>query len=683
MSREDAGPSDADGMLTRKDLDADGPTTGPIILIPSERKFLSWSNPKGGTCHAASYDGCRHTGTLFQATLGDQTDCGALRIYDALGAFRWRCAASAKGVQITSFGFSSADMGLAHLIDQSGQWKPNQLIVEQADGTVRKSRLDVWFKDPIVVPHKKASLDFVGDGTIYFFKESVDVPGISVTGASIAIVVAPGQVVRYDGAGRICQNESCLLEIDTAQHVWIEGRFVGKAPANGEQAHHGIVVDHLKYARFHRVSVEQTTRTGLELRSIQSCELSRIAQQRSYIGIVVEGGRFNRALDVRVAANNGEGLVMKKRGSSELLQHFILSYVIAQGNGLSGIELGWGVSHVIGSRIVSFANGHSGIKSEADGPLTLTHITVAGNSYRGIETGGTAREVIAQVLSFNNGSTGIYVSGSQASELSQLVIGFNNYGLTTTDKYRLTGSLVFANNTKNCTGSGVVHRQCTETGRDNTSDWPQGSPSTATLFLPDTLQGSVKGKVTSDQACRCDTDGVCATVDDYWQTAWPLRLFGHLESSSGLPATGDCQASCQIWDLRTERTGQIWGKADDFKTSLATFTDGQACPKSTSGASQLHLTDAVQAEVIGQGGNDDGICDPTEPCHEPNTFIVNAVEILGDGEGDDDGLCEANERCLYSPHFGAGQLERGESLRECVFDNSSKVRGVTLLGPAH
>jgi hypothetical protein len=67
----------------------------------------------------------------------------------------------------------------------------------------------------------------------------------------------------------------------------------------------------------------------------------------------------------------------------------------------------------------------------------------------------------------------------------------------------------------------------------------------------------------------------------------------------------------------------------------------------------------------------------------PNTFLINAVEIVDDGIGDDDGLCESTERCIYSPHpLGAYQGEGQLSARPCVFQNapSGGVSNVILYG---
>ncbi len=61
-----------------------------------------------------------------------------------------------------------------------------------------------------------------------------------------------------------------------------------------------------------------------------------------------------------------------------------------------------------------------------------------------------------------------------------------------------------------------------------------------------------------------------------------------------------------------------------------------------------------------------------------NTFLRNAVEILGDGFGNDNGLCESNERCLHTPNIGAYQ-GHGALISAGGFTNGDTLSSIELL----
>ena len=56
----------------------------------------------------------------------------------------------------------------------------------------------------------------------------------------------------------------------------------------------------------------------------------------------------------------------------------------------------------------------------------------------------------------------------------------------------------------------------------------------------------------------------------------------------------------------------------------------------------------------------------------PNTYLTNAIEVVGDYVGDEDGLCESNENCVYTPNVGAyqGHGDIG-NLDYCDFQNGT------------
>ena len=99
----------------------------------------------------------------------------------------------------------------------------------------------------------------------------------------------------------------------------------------------------------------------------------------------------------------------------------------------------------------------------------------------------------------------------------------------------------------------------------------------------------------------------------------------------------------------------IRNKSGDGLTANEAFIANSTCPSAVNG--NYSLTDLATP---------------------PHTFLVNAVEIMGDEIGNENGLCESNESCIYSPNFGVYQGE-GDYLSNgtCLFVDGT-VSGVTM-----
>ncbi|MCM2322992.1 MAG: hypothetical protein NDJ90_06985 [Oligoflexia bacterium] len=99
---------------------------------------------------------------------------------------------------------------------------------------------------------------------------------------------------------------------------------------------------------------------------------------------------------------------------------------------------------------------------------------------------------------------------------------------------------------------------------------------------------------------------------------------------------------------------------------------------------RLSAADSVVRNRTGDGAVDNEPFVPGAPCpaeaggnvvtvdQRARTFLRNAFELQGDGEGNDNGLCESGEACLYAPNFGAYQGEGDYRTRgTCQFQNGT------------
>jgi hypothetical protein len=145
---------------------------------------------------------------------------------------------------------------------------------------------------------------------------------------------------------------------------------------------------------------------------------------------------------------------------------------------------------------------------------------------------------------------------------------------------------------------------------------------------------------------------------DWVDFANPFRSFG-MDSTTGFSAAsaqGMCSTgTCGIWDfaLSASSAGFIRNTSGNGTSSNGVFTQNSACPAAANGNLSVN---------------------------NPNTgapYLLNAIEVLGSG-GNDNGLCEAGETCIYAPNFGAYQGEG--TFAPCIYAPSGGIAGVTLFG---
>ena len=134
---------------------------------------------------------------------------------------------------------------------------------------------------------------------------------------------------------------------------------------------------------------------------------------------------------------------------------------------------------------------------------------------------------------------------------------------------------------------------------------------------------------------------------------------------------------------------------DDFFTGLATALNAVCSPGDTCylTSARLKSTDTV---ILNKSGNlattnsafpvlagdpcpaeVNGSATATDQAVTPHTYLLNAMEIIGDELGNDNGLCESGEACIYAPNIGAYQGDGDYTTRTCVFQNGT-VTGVQM-----
>lgn len=172
----------------------------------------------------------------------------------------------------------------------------------------------------------------------------------------------------------------------------------------------------------------------------------------------------------------------------------------------------------------------------------------------------------------------------------------------------------------------------------------QGPLSNATWTTGISLATSFVGKVYSDLTAGTTTGLLpYGSITDWSRFDNLFRGWG-LEGSAFPSAdnAGRCTSgSCRLWDWRRAPADTVLRLGSAFHAPINGVP--QPCPPEAAGSESL-------TNVAG------------------TRYLRSAIELIGTG-GNDNGLCEAGETCLYAPNIGA-----------CTYDANGGLAGVTLYG---
>jgi hypothetical protein len=244
------------------------------------------------------------------------------------------------------------------------------------------------------------------------------------------------------------------------------------------------------------------------------------------------------------------------------------------------------------------------------------------------------------------------VTGVNVSQLALLSTGTNALAMRTISSSKITGNLVFGNNSGlDCyEDAGGTPLSSTCTPNDAVSN-----PNVTTGILSAAVSSSFVGQVINDtinaeengagQMLGSNYGGDWFNFQNFFRSWGPNNTF----LSNGLcPGAG----SCQLQDNTLALASTVIRNTSDTgnSTNGAGLIVGSACPGAVAGNKTLTHVDTT-------------------------VYMKNAIEIDGDGDGD--GLCESNETCIYTPNFGAYQGHG--SFGQCTFTDGT-ISGVKMFG---
>ena len=664
------------GLAT--DCSSAGPGTPPIagtvsvdpVYPVNGMNWADWvindgSNPHNAadnpcTAGTSGHYGCLHGGELRKVNVPEVASCSGATAWDSLSAFKWDCYDSVG--HAVFYSKMNGDKTLKDLVSEAG-WIPNQVTVD-VGGVQYQSPMGAWWGNPVMaLPDNSAGITTTlpTAGTVYVADGARSTKGYIIGSSNISVVAKAGMVLVHEtncdtstvavGAGA----HSCLLQADSKDFLWIEGYFGDPAPiANTAgllflNTNHSVITN----SAFDRFYV------GAYLYNSKHNKVKWVGTSNSgFMGLKLSNSANENHVQYFRSANEAQGGVQLVTSSKNVLQHLSL-----HNEGTNGLSLNSAGENYISGVVISNTGG-KGISLSTSHQNTFSQITIANTANQGIYMGGNNNtfhniaigNMPGQGLAINNSSTN-YFTNLIATHTSGAAYAIQGAGSTDN---RFMGFLGTGFNGQKCqlasgavVAGGLIDINCSDAGSDGSNTY-SGNNSTATLRTSYDMSASFVGPIIVDDSQNgSDTSGSAAfDVSLDWNIFDNIfRGWGKDVAAFSAGAQDKCSAgTCRIWDwqlLSGDSTLLNRGGALDVPNGA--FVQASTCP----------------AEI-------DGNVVTTDQKPAPNTYLTNAIEVVGDYVGDEDGLCESNENCVYTPNVGAyqGHGDIG-NLDYCDFQNGT------------
>lgn len=572
---------------------------------------------------------CLHGGERRKVDYASATSCTGYSISDKLAAFDWGCddTGGAGNVFFYSKGLKH-DKGLADLVNASA-WKDNRVIILQGSTPVAASIPSAWWTNNVTpLPANTIvgnEVVLASSGTIYTLASSTTVMGPytmnSGTGNKTAIVIFPSARLSLDAAANFdCAGTgfTCLLHTNNTTFNWFEGQIEG-AGATATMGNYGL----MHSGNFHVIRQFKVSGfdygAGRNIFSNYSRSLYyQVVVSNNSTGLDIKGSR-NTFMEVTVINNDSIGISMGDLANNNIFQNILLAN-----------------------------NGNNGFYHYSNQNTVMTAATIINNASYGIsfssDTGSTYHNILAQ----NNN---IDIRSSSGTNVTFSQLAADNLDLNSLSTGKFTANWVSSSSPTclitNGTNPGLVNSTCATQGASN--------------FVKTTGNGvfALKGLVSVDDIINLsDTNGIslASAITDWLRFENIFRGWGKNGAFPGLGARGNCSTgTCNIWDFRLDSSDtRFRNTTADGVNQNAAFISGGACPSYLSG------------NVVSVSVNS-----------TPRTYLTNAIEIIGTG-GNHNGLCESNETCLYTPNFGAFQGSGDYTQKWCTIGVGTTVQNVTV-----
>ena len=501
------------------------------------------------------FDLCIHSGVLKKVVVAGESSCANLTLTESLSAFVWRCSIDTSTAVFYSYGLKPGK-GLRDLIDSSG-WKNNSVQIYKSSTLLVESAPEVWWTNPVVdLPNNDGTgvVTLTTPGAIYKYNGNKNTSGYNIDANKIAIIgLSENDILTYnDSAGANCSflsgettaaDNHCLISIGSNQFSWLEVNLVGDSSVAAGSMDDIFTYD-TRYTSILNSRISGAEGHGIHLKSSQYVLVNNVKESSvSSTGLRLDSSSFCKIENSEFNNNAGNGIYISGQYGVSALELLSVNNsvvkVTVSNNGGSGITHGCGQSYGVFSRITSFANGSSGIKTICGGNMSISHVTAVGNGGTGVSFDDYSYTNFLNSAILVNNNIGLdtwYSTNLTATNVALTNNVTYGYRVFTDNGSKFKETLLVGNNGSssidNCStaslnnSGGIIIGNCTDSGADQSNTYT-GLSSTALLRTGIDLTNSINGTVTTDDVSNSsDTNGFAAAVSDWFDFSNPYRVWG-------------------------------------------------------------------------------------------------------------------------------------------------------------
>lgn len=586
------------------------------------------------------HSACIHGGEKLKVVVTGVSSCAGLTFTDSLGVFNWTCNGTPDPVEFYSVGLKEGK-GLKDLVN-AAEWKDNYVNIHDGTRDILTSGAAKWWSNTVAaLPDSSAGVQTLSTaGKIYTLAAADSGRGYNINADKIAVVsLSDAAIFSWDNDSvdncKLSSGETgsadyrCLVAVGSQKFLWIETNLVGESGASDAEV--GILLYGVKFSKLTNTNVRGT----------------------ATIGFYAEGSDSNLFYNLRFIDSPLYG-IYTVGSDKNVFNKLTIS------NAYDGIRMvSSSVDNII-TQVTSFNHGEYGIYLLSSSGNTVGFFTAANNSTTGIRVNGTSNVSVFQSVLVNNTVAGIEIDTSTTNLVTQLASAHNGKGIwmKNASSAVFSKNLLIDNNTAECDVNATAGIDTTTCA--NSAGTLVNNTTTKTITLATSFAGMI---TTNDTANGSNTNGSLAytSITDWFLFENLFRSWGQIDDTNSFPhldQRGRCVSgeTCRIWDFSLDGgdTYLLDSVFNGQNSTGTTFTDSAACPSAASGNETL-----------------------TDKASTPSTFLVNAIEVIGDSLGDEDGLCESNEACIYAPNFGAYQGSGDFTSESCTFSDGA-VSAVTM-----
>lgn len=627
-------------------------------LFASTGSWNEYLRPDGTACtgtETGSYSSCLHSGELRKVTVRNFSSCANLSMGDIQDAFIWKCAVESGVAVFRSRGFKK-ERGLRDLI-AGLTWKLNRVVLKENGASVAQSAIESWWTNPIVPlpgdPNAQVIvLDSIDDdaggpdrsyqpGTVFVTNADALANGYNINMDRVALVTLGKSVIKYAGDGRAnCARDtgeianpdnSAVICSGNQKFLWIEAQVDGQSAVASVDL--GIKLDRVTQSR------------------VYHSKISKVLGLTDASGFQAETCRALHVSELQIDTINGDALSMWDTTDSWLSDVALLNA------GERGLRLNDSHRNTITN--ITNANNHwsplfenssdnvvAGILNASNGTgfrldlsssrNTVTHLTSIYT--HNLEIWGSSNlNTFSQIVLLRGAS--LTLENSNQSKFVNLAVDHGELHVLQSSNNRFSG--LFLIGAPNCTVTGGTNPGLTAGSCQN-----QGLSDSIRLDV-DTTDSIVGPIMIDDPFNASDNNGSALynLITDWVNFLSPWRTWG-IDAGRSRCQPGQ---TCRIYDIRLRAADTVLlNRSGTGSAPNEPFVHNGTCPS------------AIHGNVV-----------TTDQASPSRTYLLNAIEVIGDGVGNENGLCESNEECVYSPNFGAYQGDGDFNARECNFVNGT------------